>query len=108
MVSFFFCSFEELVLLTSAGTVSQQSFVMEMRRNVIWFLQSAIKYMERSFSYVCKPRISFESCTFHFRGQGLLLDACFEKQGVYLSNSQLSEVVMSRLFWNLEKQFPGI
>lgn len=98
MVSFFFCSFEELVLLTSSGTVSQHSFVMEMRRNVIWFLQSAIKYMERGFSYVCKLRMNFESCTFHFRGQGLLLDACFEKQGVYLTNSQLSEVVMSRLF----------
>lgn len=43
-----FLSFEELVLL-----VSQQSFVMEMRRDIICFLQPTIKYMEREKCFIC-------------------------------------------------------
>lgn len=33
--------------------VSQQSFVMEMRRDIICFLQPAIKYMERERRFIC-------------------------------------------------------
>lgn len=62
-------------------------------------------WKERGFSYVRKLRISFESCTFHFRAQGLLLDVYFEKQGFISLNSQLSGVVMSRLFGTLKSSF---
>lgn len=45
------------------------------------------------------------SCIFHFRAQAMLLDVCFESQRFYLSNSQLSDVVMSRLFGSLKSSF---
>lgn len=60
---------------------------------------------KRSVLYVCKLRISFESCAFCFRAQAMLLDVCFENQGFYLSNSQLSDVVTSWLFGTLKSSF---